>query len=350
MIHIKKATLVAATIALGAVACDSHKTELVDGLCGTAAEDAAIRDMLAALDEKTRTLSVEVGQACAGIARDLGESPPDVSNPTAAALIEACDLARAALRQAAEQDNAEVVFMPPLCTVDHAAQLGCEESFGCSGGDVSQRCAMEALVGHCHGELEGGCLGDEQSCVGECEGEASGSCSGTCEGTCDGRPVNGTCAGECEGSCEGAFDGTCSGSCATSPPGTCSGLTHGGCSTPLTDLECSYELDPPSCTIEPSQTQVCRAHGIFGGTCYGAPIAYEATPTTPPGLEATLETNLPAIANCGAQAERLWDALQIVALIAAGSDNDCNAFAAQGDLLEAVLQACTGQPSVGPLF
>jgi hypothetical protein len=280
--------------------------------------NAACDDTLAATGEQfeaamtslvtvSGTLRASLAVACAGIASDLGMTPPAVGDGTMATdaqMQQACDMATTAIKAA--------WMSPPLieggqCTVDAMAQFNCE-----SACDVSHMCTTPSLVARCKpADLSGMCSGEceakatcegsasvEANCQGTCAATCSGTCTGgACVGTCGGTAGNtGPCTGTCVGECSGTCTGTCNGDCTLDSTAMLNcGATatcKGGCMGTYTAPVCEGTLTPPSCTINTNCEAACEGQGSFRSTCTPPTVV---VPGGSVALQATLKKNLPAI-------------------------------------------------------
>jgi hypothetical protein len=276
------------------------------------AKVTALSDAADALVTASGELKAEVAVACANIANDMGQAGvPAVNgaNTSDDDLQTACELASASITAAI---NAGASFSLQItggeCTVNASAALDCEASCqvdaSCDPGSIDVRCEPGKLSGGCSGGCSGSCSVDGGSvdCVGECSAQCTGTCSGNCTGTCStGEPSGSHCAGNCQGSCSAECSGTCSGSCTyTQPSATCEGQCQGSCDVAFTAPKCEGTITPPSCAVDADCEAGCTGNAQFSAECTPPEITIVFSGTANADLQATLETNLPAI----------WDGFQ----------------------------------------
>jgi len=284
---IRLAPLLAASLLL--VQCNGDTTEVVC-LNDLSTTDAGRKvqtfiDTSNALITAARDIDGQMLSVCQGLADDLGipesELEPAAGNARSpgAATNAACLRVRTEIDKIVHDDvviNARlaVVYTPPVCTIDSAAQLICLQKcdpvmvtvsrLECEPGHFYGSC-MASCMGRCTGACNGSCTG---ACAGTCSGSCSGACNGTCVGTCTAKNADGTCFGTCTGTCMGTCDGMCSGTCSASCNGSCNASCTGTC-----EGDCSLWVTPPRCTevkevvtVEECKT-TCDAHAKFDATC-----------------------------------------------------------------------------------
>ncbi len=207
-------------------------------------------------------LDVDLGIACAQIARDLGAKGDWRSGHEAcAAAIKAVHDARAKLGPRAA---ATLLVRPPVCQTDASLMTKCASICDSSVPADRVRAECDVKAGRCDGNCAGICeaknLKCDGACSGTCDSAIKGVCGGRCRGTCDGKPVGagGSCAGICSGTCDrgpmsGECKGRCTGSCRPKTAGICDGLCAGGCSVELSDTKCAGEFKTPDVSTD------CRA-------------------------------------------------------------------------------------------
>ncbi len=273
-----------------------------------------------ALDDLTNVsaaMKTKLVTACAALATDLGQTPPDVNgNVSDDMLTQVCQMASAAIKAKVDATAHVVpVIVPGHCTVDAQAQFTCEGmcavNGSCDPGSIQARCNPGDLSGECSGECMAGatCEGSASAtamCQGSCSATCVGSCSGNCVGTCDGTASSGACAGMCNGNCSQSCKGTCSGDCKIDAnamvmcgaQATC----LGGCSVMVTNPTCEGQLNPPSCqNLDAECETACSGQGTIQATCT-APTVTIAGVGADATLVTTLQKNLPDVLAVALQA------------------------------------------------
>lgn len=255
-----------------------------DGTLQAAADIKSLADQLAK----------EVFEACSGIVRDLGGTPPaSAVTPSTALVKNACTQAQAELTMAGGTtagNDWSVLLTPGKCGVSVDQQALCESacsSATCASTDPSPGERCQWLGGTCQGSCDGECAGSRDKDV-DCSGECDGICVGTCQGTCvlpDGTPGGPNCGGWCTGNCVGSCAGTCSPSADTCQ-GTC-WLDGGACLGTLTDLTCEAPLAPRACLGDCGT--LCGARAALDQTCQ-APNA-EVFGEVPPLVRTALDAH-----------------------------------------------------------
>jgi len=207
-------------------------------------------------------LDAEIGIACSGIARDLGnKSDWRSGNEACAAAIKAVHDARAKLGPKA---TAQLVVRPPLCLADASLMTKCASICDSSVPAERVKADCEQKAGRCDGNCEGVCEATKAPakcdgvCTGACDGPVKGTCGGICKGQCDGHPSNGACPGTCTGACDkgaiaGTCNGMCTGSCKLAKASICQGTCSGTCSVELAEAKCAGEFKTPDVSTD------CRA-------------------------------------------------------------------------------------------
>jgi hypothetical protein len=218
-----------------------------------------------------QTMIRDVGDACEGLAIELGADPSD---PRTLGKLEP-DRVRAFCAIAAERyarvrgklaaAKLELRIVTPRCTVDAAAQTACEArcqyDAACVEPPAAERCPAEARTGICAGVCTGTCLGSETAFA-----ACAGTCSGTCYGSCGRGEHVEDCAGGC--SCRSTCVGRCSAACELPPEGaTCDAPCAGTCSLPLTVTACAAALEGPRCSGDLDCQNSCRAIAAARATC-----------------------------------------------------------------------------------
>ena len=248
----------------------------------------ALVDAAARLEVKAVEMEAVLTAACKNIAEADGDRLA-----TGISAVDACVKASALIDA---QGSFSIVAIPPKCTVNVDAQLGCEASCqveaSCDPGDIDVRCepgklSVECEPVECTGEIscsaEVGatiaCTGEcSATCEGSCTAEISGTCEGTCNGKCNGQDSSGACNGTCEGTCEGSFKGECYGTCEGTCNATCSASASaefecsstarctGGCTAAdFKAPRCEAEIKPPNCDVDASCQASCDADASLGG-------------------------------------------------------------------------------------
>jgi hypothetical protein len=215
----------------------------------------------------------QLANACATMARALGNAVEIGNPPSDADLSTACNQAASALTGAPER--AEFSLLGGYCRANVASQTVCEASCPTAATSTpEERCTSPSGV--CAGDCGGTCFTTPNSPV---------ACAGTCEGVCDGECV-GECLGtfaaasssSCGGTCVGTCNGLCAGACGTLADGICSGR----CEIPQdSDAACAGGWDtPPECalplaaddTIDPVCAAVCTANAASTPGEEGDPV------------------------------------------------------------------------------
>ncbi len=314
MINVRRArSLAGAVLVVGLMGgCGQLTTQVNNLACDPTLEatgdafEAAMTSMVTVSQGMRSSLAV----ACAGIATDLGMTPPDVSNSatlTDAAMQQACNMAAAAIKAAGMSTP---IIEGGTCQVDAQAQFTCEQQCDvthmCTTPTVVARCSPADLSGTCSGSCEAmavceGSATVAANCKGTCAATCTGTCTGgACVGTCDGTESSGPCATMCTGTCAGTCSGTCSGDCtlAANDSLNCGAeaTCRGGCSVAYTAPVCEAALNPPSCQIDATCESACEGQGSLQATCT-APSVVLVTAGSPANamLKTTLTKNLPAI-------------------------------------------------------
>jgi hypothetical protein len=261
-------------------------------------------------------MRAKLAVACAGIAKDLGETPPDVGDGRSVSddtMKQACDLASTAIKaKIAASGNVVPIVEGGHCEVDAQAQFDCEAQC-----DVDGKCMPPSIEARCDpgdlsGECDGTCMASAYcegsatvaaNCQGSCDATCTGTCGGNCVGTCDGTNSTGSCAGQCVGRCDQSCKGTCTGNCKldASAMVTCGAMAscRGGCTVAYKAPKCEGELKPPSCNIDAECEAGCSGQGTLTATCTPPKVTILAGADA--ALAATLEANLPAIVDVAAQ-------------------------------------------------
>jgi len=302
--------------------CDELKSgaSIQAGLTGSVEVDTfmqATADLMAISDK----LKVEVGVACAAIAKDLGATDSwtakgfSATNPSDDSIKEACTQASAkikAVMDAGAQANANIAITVSggKCEVNAQAQFDCEAKCQATG-----MCEPPSIEARCEpGQLSVQCMG---TCNAQatCEGSATvkANCEGTCAATCEGD-CQGTCTAEggtqttnsatCNGKCSGTCKGTCTGECKVTATGGVScgaqASCKGGCTGTATAPKCEGEIKPPNCQIDAECQGSCSGSASLKATCTPPQvkvIANASATSDIPKLVATLEANLPKLIN-----------------------------------------------------
>lgn len=322
-----------ATISL-LTSCDKDAVDGLTECVGKVACDGqtgvkALVDATARLEVKAVEMEAVLKASCKSIAEADGDRLA-----TGISAVDACAKASAVIDA---QGEFSIVAIPPKCSVNVDAQIGCEASCQvdatCDPGSIEARCepgklSVECEPVQCSGEVscsaEVGatiaCTGEcSATCEGTCNAEISGTCSGTCNGKCDGQDSSGSCAGTCEGTCEGSFKGECYGTCEGSCNATCSASASaefecsstarctGGCSAPeIKAPRCDVEIEPPSCDVDAGCQASCDADASIEAEC--TPGSVSITGDVSMRVKGALEAQLPQIELIGKRAEILVSA------------------------------------------
>jgi hypothetical protein len=291
-----------------AAACGSDGGDGTSSCGEISARVTALQDSSAALTDVSASIKADVISACAQIA---GMTAP--ANPSDDQVNTTCEAAQAAIK-AGFTGNVSVVIIPPQCSVDAEAQLGCEASCNakadvqCDPGEVDVRCDPGDLSVECSGmcKVDAYCEGSATvavACQAKCEGSCTGTCTGKCEGKCEGTcmgstDAGGNCAGTCMGTCTGSCDancmGSCNGSCQVKAEGGVScganARCKGGCDVQGTAPKCEGNLKPPSCEGSASANcnADCQGSASLNATCTEARVDIVGN------VDNTLKTNLTA--------------------------------------------------------
>jgi hypothetical protein len=250
-----------------------------DSIDSTVKVDARVRVFMQAsvdLRAVAATIKVAVKKACIGIDNDLGVNDSwsalgDVddaihnTNNTGA-----CDAARDRITAIMESNagksaNFALILSHGACHADFDTQIkceaGCETKETCDPGTVVTRCEPGQISVTCSGSCSANatCEGrsdDACGCQGSCEAECDGMCTAECS---SGGPPN--AAGECHGKCSGHCSGKCTGGCHNDQAVDCGASIKckGECMGTVSDPVCETEFNPPSCTIDTSCFECCRA-------------------------------------------------------------------------------------------
>ncbi|MBK7581029.1 MAG: hypothetical protein IPI67_12550 [Myxococcales bacterium] len=299
----------------------------------------AVNALVTVSGEMKASLSV----ACANIAKDLGETPPDVGdgkNVSDDDLKAACNKASVALDAKIKASGSVTLSIEGgKCEVNAQAQFSCEGKCDVSGKceppKLELRCDPGELSGQCSGECKASatCEGSATvaaNCEGTCSATCTGTCAGTCTGKCDGADSSGTCAGKCEGKCDTECKGTCSGECKLSATAKVNcgaeASCKGGCSVEYTAPKCEGELKPLECDIDADCKAGCSGQGSLTATCTPPKVVVQASGDAT--LSATLEANLPAILDVAAKGELAGKAAADIAVKAADVGAEVAASAA----------------------
>jgi hypothetical protein len=287
---------------------------------GSAMIDARARAFVqAAADLGVVAVSLEgaVKTACIGIAGDLGapdtwtalgDTDDAISNGNGTG---ACDAARArivAIMNANPDANFALAISRGECHTDFDAEAqceaGCNAQTKCDPGTVQTRCDPAQLSVMCEGNCsaQATCEGTataQANCEGSCEAECTGHCSGTCVGE-NGKKTEDD--PNCHGKCKDHCSGTCSGSCKVDASGgiQCGASVYckGGCSAMYTQPRCETECTPPTCTIDESCFESCRASVSAKTICDPPTVKLLADASAGPDvakLVATIDKNLPPL-------------------------------------------------------
>lgn len=310
--------LVAGAVVLGASGC-SVVGAAENSVCAPdlAAKAKAFEGAVEALSTVSADMKAKLAVACAGIATDLGQSPPDVGDGTGVSddtVTSVCDMASTAIKaKIAATGHVVPVIQGGKCTVAAQAQFDCEAQC-----DVDGKCTTPTIEARCDpGELSGECDGTcmasaycegsasaAATCQGSCDATCTGTCSGNCVGTCDGNPSSTTCAGTCSGTCDKSCNGTCTGNCKIDANATvmcgASATCRGGCSVAYKNPTCEGTLKPPSCNLDAECESACSGTGTITATC--SPPTIDVLVSGDTSLKNTLEKNLPAVVSVAAQA------------------------------------------------
>jgi hypothetical protein len=298
--------------------CSSAK-DAAGGDCeaGLQAKADAFKGSVDALVKVSGEMRGSLAVACSKIAKDLGETPPDVgdgSTVTDDTMKQTCDMASAAIKAKVSASGAVTFSIEGgRCHVEAKAQFDCEAkcdvSGKCEAPSIEARCDPGEISGKCSGECKASatCEGSATvaaTCKGTCDATCTGSCAGTCTGKCDGNQSSGTCAGQCEGKCSATCDGTCTGSCKLDASANVScgaeATCKGGCTVAYTEPVCEAELKPLQCDVDADCKAGCSGQGSIKATCDPPKVVIEASGDAT--LSATLEANLPAILDVQAKA------------------------------------------------
>ncbi len=244
------------------------------------------------LREFTKKLDKDVADACAAIARDLGESgikANDGLDPGERAK-DVCERTAKLIKQKREEGGVVLLLYThaPRCTVGlddfrscvqqcdsglspEASGVQCDSES--AGGRCEAKCGGECIEmfteecnGVCHGACRGGCSDEFYGkcggrCIGSCDGQ---SISGKCEGTCDGK-----CSSDADGSCQGPCKGKCSGACVSEKKkAVCPGTCVGTCSEDFRAERCAFATGPAE--MVPACGAMCDAAGVGKANCMAA--------------------------------------------------------------------------------
>jgi hypothetical protein len=303
---------------------------------------ADIKGQFAATAQAAGDLSVtadglltDVGNACRGIAIDLGNAgvagitpvsqttQTDNDGKTPQESVKAwCGLAADSLGKAITTLNLKLQFDAQVkCEASVSAQANCEAS--CSA-DVS--CKANAEPPKCTGgTLEVSCSGKcdlspgqvSMQCTGKCGGSCSGSCSGPsvecnakCDGTCTaggmaggtGIQADGTCKGICNGTCEvkgGSCNAQCSGSCTASCEATATAPSvkcDGSCSAKAEPISCRGGKLEVACKASAECKANCNASVQAKASCDPPQIRFEGSVNSGAGAAIkAIQTHLPML-------------------------------------------------------
>jgi hypothetical protein len=290
---------------------------------GTPALDARVRGVVQAsadLRDATKSIKASVKTACANIARDLGASDTWSAIGDGDDAIHndgrtgACDAARDRIEAIMTSDagvraNFALSISRGACHADFDEQVkceaGCESQEKCDPGTCQTRCEPGKVSVTCtasctaHSFCEGHASA-EANCEGSCEAECHGSCDGTCFDA-SGKPAQDATA-DCSGKCIGTCKGTCNGRCQiTAEAGVVCGENvrcEGECTGQASDPICETEFSPPTCHVDVSCFESCRAHVEATAKC-DPPIVKLIADVSAGGdvakLVATIDANLPPL-------------------------------------------------------
>ncbi len=276
----------------------------------------ALNTAVNSLVKVTGEIKGSLAVACAGIATDLGGTPPDVGNGADVSdddLTAACDAASLAVDAELKAGaSVTVAIEGGECTVNAEAQFSCEASCDvngeCTPGSVTASCDPGELSVKCGGSCEVNAV-----CKGSVEVAANceGTCSGNCNGTCDGNTTDGAvkCNGECKGTCTGECKITASGGIDCGAEAKC----KGGCSGTATLPTCEGEIKPPECKMDADCQAGCDGQAKFEASCTEPKVTVVVTGTANANLGTTLEANLPKVFKAAGQLELVASAAGDVA-------------------------------------
>jgi hypothetical protein len=269
----------------------------VGGLdCGAeiVAKVEAFQGAIDGLLQVTGDIKASVAVACAGIATDLGGTPPDVgdgSNVSDDDIQMACAAAKASID--AEVNAGASIFVSITggkCEANVQASFDCEAQCDiegkCTPPSVEVRCEPGQLSGSCSGECTGSCdaTGGSVDCAGEC----SATCMGMCSGECSSGMAN-NCMGKCNGTCMGQCTGHCE---VVAPMASCMGSCKGSCDVAFTAPKCEGEVTPAECDIDADCKAGCQAQASVEASCTPPMITVEVQGMANAMLATSLEAHL----------------------------------------------------------
>ena len=282
--------------------------------------DARVRSFMQAsadLDGVAASLKAAVKTACIGIASDLGatdtwssmgDSDDAIANGNGTGACDAASAKIVAIMNAHPNANFALLISRGECHTDFNAEAqcesGCTSTQVCQPGTVVTRCDPAQLSVVCDGncEAQGTCEGTVNAaanCQGQCEAVCTGHCSGTCTDATGHRTSNDP---NCHGKCTDGCSGTCNGRCQITVSGGVACGTNvyckAGCTSDYTQPRCESQCTPPSCTIDQSCFENCRASVSSKAVCDPPTVQLFADTTTGPDvakLVATIDKNMPPL-------------------------------------------------------
>ncbi len=314
----------------GLVGCGDDGTPGVECEGQLGAKVEAFSDSVDVLIKASTDMKAELGIACYGIAKDLGDNtvqdPGNGQNLEDEQLRTRCSAASTRLDAAVSAaGRLTITTEGGQGRVNAEAQVNCEASCSanaeCSAGEASARCEPGELSVVCQGE-----------CAASATCQGSANVAANCEGSCDA-----TCAGECDGTCAGdtdtseaGFKGVCNGKC----EGTCNGncklaadaniecgaqaRCKGECTGTATAPRCEVKLDPPECEIDADCSAACESRASLQAECEPLKVVVSFSGTANASLKTTLEKNMPAVLRIAGKLELAGQAIGGVGSAAAG--------------------------------
>jgi hypothetical protein len=348
--------------------------------------DARVREFAQSavdLGNVAASLKAAVKTACVGIATDLGandtwspmgDTDDAVSNGNKTG---ACDAARArivSIMSAHRDANFALIISRGECHTNFddeaSCEAGCNSQQKCDPGTVETRCDPAQLSVVCDGNCSAqatceGRVDAQANCDGSCEAECTGHCSGRCDFE-DGHHTDDD--PDCHGKCNAQCTGTCNGHCEVeASEGIQCGANvacKGGCTSHFTNAQCETDCTPPSCMIDESCFESCRASAAAKATCDPPTVKLFADTSTAQdvaNIVATINKNLPPLIQSAEAEGRIFvDEVQNLsssgkALLQASGDLDfkslsCATAAAEslgntGSSLQVATQASAGVTS-----